>query len=356
MIDVSGTYRLASSLSLRPTPEGFLVESPLSGKAFRLASPSVFRVMLALTRPARVGELLERVETEAEREWMREFLGRCRENGMLVRVGDDGVAEEDADGRAHWEFHDLLFHYRSRGGRNPWPLGATYHLADVLPPEPAFKNGSAPEAIPLPRPDLDRLAAEDLTLTRALEERRTRYDGGPLSLEALGAFLFRTFRVARSTGGDDPLVGKVYPSAGGLHPLELYVVPGQCPELPDGVWHYRPAEHALVRAAAAGPEVDALLEEARGRTGGHLPGAPPVLLVFTARFRRVMAKYQSIGYRLILQEVGGVFQTMYLVATAMRLAPCALGAGDPDRFSRLIGTDYYRETSVGEFVLGGLGE
>jgi hypothetical protein len=43
---------------------------------------------------------------------------------------------------------------------------------------------------------------------------------------------------------------------------------------------------------------------------------------------------------------------MYLVATAMDLAPCALGTGDSDYFTKLSGTDYLQETSVGEFILG----
>jgi hypothetical protein len=37
---------------------------------------------------------------------------------------------------------------------------------------------------------------------------------------------------------------------------------------------------------------------------------------------------------------------------AMGLAPCALGGGDSDLFARAAGTDYYAETSVGEFLLG----
>jgi len=43
---------------------------------------------------------------------------------------------------------------------------------------------------------------------------------------------------------------------------------------------------------------------------------------------------------------------MYLVATAMDLAPCGIGCGDSDLFSRAAGTSYYDETSVGEFLLG----
>jgi hypothetical protein len=43
---------------------------------------------------------------------------------------------------------------------------------------------------------------------------------------------------------------------------------------------------------------------------------------------------------------------MYLVATAMRLAPCALGSGDADLAARALGLDYLRESSVGDFLLG----
>jgi SagB-type dehydrogenase family enzyme len=63
-------------------------------------------------------------------------------------------------------------------------------------------------------------------------------------------------------------------------------------------------------------------------------------------------KYTAIAYALTLKHVGVVFQTVYLTATDMNLAPCALGGGDSDLFARVASTDYYTETSVGEFLLG----
>ena len=77
-----------------------------------------------------------------------------------------------------------------------------------------------------------------------------------------------------------------------------------------------------------------------------------VLLILAARFPRVAWKYESIAYALTLKHVGVLYQTMYLAATAMGLAPCAIGGGDADLFARAAGTDYYAETSVGEFLLG----
>jgi SagB-type dehydrogenase family enzyme len=80
---------------------------------------------------------------------------------------------------------------------------------------------------------------------------------------------------------------------------------------------------------------------------------PDVLITLAARFGRVAWKYQSVAYALILKNVGGLYQQMYLVATALGLSPCALGAGNSDTFAQATGLDYFAETSVGEFLLSG---
>ena len=59
-----------------------------------------------------------------------------------------------------------------------------------------------------------------------------------------------------------------------------------------------------------------------------------VLIIIAARFRRIAWKYASIAYALTLKHVGVLTQTMYLVATAMDLAPCGVGVGDSDLFAR----------------------
>jgi hypothetical protein len=40
------------------------------------------------------------------------------------------------------------------------------------------------------------------------------------------------------------------------------------------------------------------------------------------------------------------------VATAMGLAPCALGGGDSALFAEAVGANSLEESSVGEFILG----
>jgi SagB-type dehydrogenase family enzyme len=92
------------------------------------------------------------------------------------------------------------------------------------------------------------------------------------------------------------------------------------------------------------------------RTATQATGIPTeslqIELILAARFQRVAWKYASMAYAAILKHVGVLYQTMYLVATAMDLAPCAVGCGNADLFARSAGTDYYAESSVGEFLLG----
>ena len=118
-----------------------------------------------------------------------------------------------------------------------------------------------------------------------------------------------------------------------------------------GLYHYDGLGHRLVCRAGRTAEVERLLQSAALAVGLQAT-EPQVLLVLAARLPRVAWKYTGLAYALVLKHVGVVFQTMYLAATAMGLAPCAVGLGDSDLFAQATDADYYAETSVGEFLLG----
>ncbi|MEM9556676.1 MAG: SagB family peptide dehydrogenase [Acidobacteriota bacterium] len=348
--DPSRRHSLSRFATLRPGPDGELVaDSPTDGRLLSLRNATQVALVLRFLEPQVPDELVAGLDA-ARREALLDFFGHCHDAGLLVPV-DDAGREARHDALAHWEVHDLAFHARSRRGRTPFAVGAISPPTDALEPEPAFKAPAAALSVSLPK---GRTASDEPTLTAALEARRSLYRTTPVDLDDLGAFLYRTSRVTavRTTADGDSLLQRVYPSGGALHALELYVIPTRCRGLDPGVYHYRPREHALVAAAGPGPDVDHLLEEARHGTG-RLEDAPSVLLVLSARFRRVARKYQGLSYALVLKEVGAAFQTFYLVATALGLAPCAIGTGNSDRFARALGIDYYTESSVGEFILGG---
>jgi hypothetical protein len=72
----------------------------------------------------------------------------------------------------------------------------------------------------------------------------------------------------------------------------------------------------------------------------------------TARFQRLSWKYEGIAYAVVLMNVGVLIQSLYLVCTAMRLAPCAIGSVRADATARAFGTDWRLEPSVGQFIVG----
>ena len=131
----------------------------------------------ALATPGTAVELAERVGTLSA-EGVAGVLALFLKAGMLD-VDDAG----EAPGLPTWEFHDLLFHARSRRGRFDAPCGGTYRLVDRLAPPPALKPPVAGEAHELYRPDLDRLEQDDPPLARVQARRRSvrEFDTPPLA-------------------------------------------------------------------------------------------------------------------------------------------------------------------------------
>lgn len=269
---------------------------------------------------------------------------------LLLRCGMIANEGEEREPLAWWSFHDALFHARSRFGRHQGGYGGTYPRRGAVEPLPLRKPAMSDQWIDLDRPDLERLRAADVPFTAVMENRRsTRVFGDPpIGLHRLGEFLYRA---ARDRSGE-PAGGRPYPGGGAVYELEIYLSVDRCAGLPQGLYHYAPGEHRLYRLPASPEHVNSLLRDA-AQSG---PEAPQVLLTLAARFGRIFWKYESMGYALILKDVGALMQTFYLVAEAMGLGGCAVGGGDSDVFAAAAGLDSYEESSVGEFVIGSLAQ
>jgi SagB-type dehydrogenase family enzyme len=294
--------------------------------------------------------------------------------GLLLAASlvlDPGAARrEDEPPLALWEFHDLLFHSRSRLGRYRGRHGQTFRLLGRLPPPAALPAPRWPETVALERPGFEPLASHDPPMIAVQSARHSvrDYDGQALTRSRLGEFLFRVGRVedhwesplpSSATGGPgtapaavaQAFAARPYPSGGAMYPLELYLGVRACAGLDPGLWHYEAGEHRLARVSGPSGDLSELIDQA-GAGMDRPPEAMQILIVLTARVPRVAWSYESIAYELVLKDVGIVLETMYLVATAMALAPCALGVGDSDLFARASGVGYYHESAVAEFALG----
>ena len=266
-----------------------------------------------------------------------------------------------------WEFHDLVSYRRHRRGWRRDPLGAVYYHLETMDPPPATRPPWPGEQTPLPsaaagRPGEPARESSDGSLAAVLERRASvrAYDPDhPITLGEIGALFDRAARIrerpatwlrpgAEATGYQ--VEKRPYPTGGASGELELYLAVDCAADIEPGLYHYDAAGHALVRISDRTPAVDALLAEARGASGA---AATQALVIVTARFARVMWKYRSIAYALVLRDTGVLYQTLYLAATDLGLAPCALGAGDSTLFAEATGLDPLIEGSVGEFLLGG---
>ncbi|MEM6404506.1 MAG: SagB family peptide dehydrogenase, partial [Cyanobacteria bacterium P01_D01_bin.116] len=268
-----------------------------------------------------------------------------------------------------WEFHNLLFHSRSRSGRHDLKIADSEKFIENLPEFPVVKPPMSSKIVPLPRPNLQIVIQGDLTLTEAIETRksiRDYDDEHPITLEQLSELLYRTARIKDVYRADEEfenveydfgeLSSRPYPGGGSLYELEIYPVVHRCEGLDSGIYHYDPLNHQLEQLPDNNANSDSnlknLIVHARNTSGEQ--GTPQILLVITARFGRFFWKYRSVAYAVVLKHVGVLYQNLYLVANSMGLAPCALGNGDTEYFEKATGLDYIEESSVGEFMLGSL--
>lgn len=349
-----GRYQISRFACLRAEDGQLLIESPLSSSRVILHAPEVAGLVSALAEPRTLDQAAER-SPDLGADVVRAILGLLQRAALLVALNDDGTNPEEQDpALGQWEFHDLLFHSRTRLGRHSQPYGGTMPGKGVFEPLSVAKAYADLPQIALPRPDIAALSASDISLTAALEGRRSWRSHGdqPLTLEQLGAFLYRAARV-KATFDDDSgirLSRRPYPAGGALYELEIYPVIHRCEGLEPGLYHYQADRHILHRLSGLTPAAQQLLNDTA--MTAMMPHSPQMVLAVTARFQRVQWKYRSVAYSLILKHVGVLYQTMYMVATSMGLAGCALGGGNSDLFAVAAGLNYYAETTVGEFILG----
>ena len=343
-------YKLSPFAFMQISEDGFVLSSPLGYAEVTLFDVQATTVVHKLTQPHDVADLSAQ---GIDPSYSRALLGLLA-NAKVLDTVEEGktVSSADADVLDQWEFHDLLFHSRSRLGRHDGPYGGTFPFKDqyeelpMLPPQdPGTKT------IDLHRPDEGELASRAATFNEVLERRESIREHGqePITATQLGEFLFRTARIKRSVA-QAGVSWRPSAAGGALHELEIYAIVSRCEGIDAGMYRYEPAAHQLLVVA---PQTDVVkMLATMGGMTGNLKGAPQILLVMSARFQRIQYKYRSMAYALMLKNLGALYQTFYLVATEMNLAPCGLGGGHSEMFAQASGLEYLKESSIGEFMLG----
>ncbi|CAM4151273.1 SagB family peptide dehydrogenase [Nocardiopsis rhodophaea] len=323
--------RLSRFATIRSAEGRLVVESPLSLHLVVLHRAPALRVLGELGSATTVADIAAAL-ADLPAELVAEVAAYLAGAGMVVSAERDPrsgrpCAREDLDPRlAAWTHHDLLFHTRSRFGRNGAALGTRRSGTREAPTR---RTGPT---VPLPR---GPLTARD----RSAHAPSRR----PVSVSELGELL------SRALGGPAPpaVPGAPGPLAG----MRLYVTVAHSPEVPRGVYRYDPEDHALVPLRAAESDVQELLDGARVAAGA--PGRASMLITITAQISELARTLDGSGYSTVLLVTGALQERLRQAAASLGLAASTPVTGDVEVAARALGIDGLGEVSVGEFGAGG---
>ncbi|MEG4852421.1 SagB family peptide dehydrogenase [Microcoleus sp. B5-D4] len=343
-------YQLSRFAYCHSEKSHLVVESPLSKAKIILKDWRSAALINELSRPKAISDLT--TIPGVSEATARLFISFLLTTEVLSSVNNNSSLEPSKT-LTQWEFHDLLFHSRSRGGRHSNLMGKTFRFLGQIEPTPVLKAKPSNEIINLYKPDLDSLKQTDRPFTAILESRKSIRQHGekPITVEQLGEFLYRSARLREIVPRDNmDCSNRPYPTGGACYDLEIYTAINRCENIEAGLYYYAPEEHQLCKISGKTKQVEALLKSAG--LSVQIEVEPQILILLSSRFSRVTWGYESMAYSLILKHVGILYQTMYLVATAMNLAPSGVGGGNSELFAAAAGCDYFAESSVGEFILG----
>lgn len=185
------------------------------------------------------------------------------------------------------------------------------------------------DRITLPEPD----TAGGMSLTRAIFKRRCirSFKETSVTLSQLSQILWAGCgRKVDSVTGPT----RTAPSAGGLYPVEIYVVAGNVDGLSEGCYSYNSSSHSLI----ALKEGDLRRDLARASLWQQFIVEAPVTIVIGVVYERTTRKYGERGRaRYAIMDAGHVAQNIFLQVVALNLGTTTVGAFSDADVCRILG-------------------
>jgi SagB-type dehydrogenase family enzyme len=202
-------------------------------------------------------------------------------------------------------------------------------------------------------PDCEKIALpphdniDTPSLRKALNIRKSirHYSDKPISQEELSFLLWASGGIQRTEKGRD---FRTAPSAGSRYPIETYVIINNVRDLKPGLYHYNVKEHALdeIKLGTLGEEItSAALDQ-------EMCASAPLVIIWTAVFRRSKWRYGQRAYRYIYLDAGHIAQNLALSAAAIGLGSCQIGALLDEEVNRIVGIDGKSESIIYMSVAG----
>jgi len=202
-------------------------------------------------------------------------------------------------------------------------------LTSFSAPREDVENLSNKQTIELPSPSTE----SEVSVEEAIFSRTSvrSFADAPLNQREVGQLLWSA---AGKTVDGVTGATRAYPSAGGIYPLETYLVAGEVENLAPGVYRYDWANHELIKIVSGDQRGDLT----RAALGQRIIADAPATLVLTGDTARTGRRYGSRGEdRYVPMEAGGAGQNIHLQAETLNLGTVIIGAFDDNQVQSALG-------------------
>ncbi|MFW9780817.1 MAG: SagB/ThcOx family dehydrogenase [Candidatus Heimdallarchaeota archaeon] len=232
------------------------------------------------------------------------------------------------------------FQQKSKYIRNKLPQ---HRLDWSNKPETYKTYPAAIKTVKLPKPEFDKnISFWDVILNR---KSVRKFSNNPITPSEISLLLFGMSGLTRIF---PQFAFRTVPSAGGLYPIETYPVINNVEGIERGIYHYNISKHSLELLKRG----DFRSDIAKGCLDQQMAFNSAVNFVWTSIIERSKWKYLQRCYRYVYMDAGHIGQNFYLVAEALGLGACVIGAIFDDEINNSIGIDGINETAIYVGVLG----
>ena len=232
------------------------------------------------------------------------------------------------------------FQFNSKYKRNELPK----HFLNWDTKPKAYKTYDNPlSIIDLPAPKFD----EKISFWKIIKNRQSlrKFGRDVLDLEQISLLLFGISGITRNF---PQFAFRTVPSAGGLFPIETYLVVNNVESVDPGIYHYNIKEHSLECVKLGDYRNNAM----KACLDQKMVYNSAITFIWTAIIERSKWKYLQRCYRYIYMDAGHVGQNFYLVTEALGLAACTIGAIYDNELNDLLEIDGIKETAIYVGVTG----
>ncbi len=349
--------RLSRFVKIYRQDDALTLEIPTGNSKVKLHDHRLGSIICLLNKSCSYSEILNQFPDDLMVN-ADEIIMMLLSSNIIGHVNGDGNIDTDKKFDLYnWNESDLAFHAQSRFEQDRLNLTERTRCNDSPSLLTEFDDNSKP--IILIRPNKQLIGKDFLSV---IEKRRSirSYSEDPIDIDQISTLLWYSLRIQKKfkstikdKNGDDlhyEAAFKPVPSGGAVHEIRIVLCVRRCMGLEAGLYEYDPNMHHLLFINSYTPKAKKLMDEVSMSAKLNRPS--DLLIKMVARYDKISWKYNQLTYSLILKNVGAIYQQLYLVSTAIGLAPCALGWGNSLTLAEATNINPYKDISVGEFIIG----